>query len=69
MKKNKPIILVDPFPRSMDLLFSKKNLEYLNKNFILKTAPMKMLQTLCNFFLIKIRPLLAAFFLKNLNFK
>ena len=33
MKKNKPIILVDPFPRTMDILFSKENLKYLNNNF------------------------------------
>ena len=33
MKKNKPIILIDPFPRTMEILFSKENLKYLNNNF------------------------------------
>ena len=28
MRKNKPIILIDPFPRTMDILFSKENLKY-----------------------------------------
>ena len=41
MKKNKPIILVDPFPRTMDILFSKENLKYLNTNFKLLNAPKK----------------------------
>ena len=41
MNKNKPIILVDPYPRTMDLLFSKENLNYLKKNFKLITAPNK----------------------------
>ena len=41
MKKNKPIILVDPFPRTMDILFSKENLKYLNNNFKLLNAPKK----------------------------
>ena len=41
MQKKKPIILIDPYPRTMDLLFSKKNFEYLKKNFNLITAPKK----------------------------
>ncbi|MBT4951947.1 MAG: hydroxyacid dehydrogenase [Pelagibacteraceae bacterium] len=41
MQKKKPIILIDPYPRTMDLLFSKKNFEYLKKNFTLITAPKK----------------------------
>ena len=41
MSQNKPIILLDPYPRTMDLLFSKKNLKYLKKNFKLITAPNK----------------------------
>tara|TARA_B110000438_G_C15741604_1_gene618716 strand:- start:81 stop:1109 length:1029 start_codon:yes stop_codon:yes gene_type:complete len=41
MKKDKPIILVDPFPRTMDILFSKENLKYLNNNFKLLNAPKK----------------------------
>ena len=41
MKKNKPIILVDPFPRTMDILFSKENLKFLNNNFKLLNAPKK----------------------------
>ena len=39
--KNKPIILIDPFPRTMDLIFSKKQLLYLKKNFSLIKAPKK----------------------------
>ena len=38
MSQNKPIILLDPYPRTMDLLFSKENLKYLKKNFKLITA-------------------------------
>ena len=41
MSQNKPIILIDPYPRTMDLLFSKENLKYLKKNFNLITAPNK----------------------------
>ena len=41
MKKNKPVILIDPFPRTMDILFSKENLKYLNNNFKLLNAPKK----------------------------
>ena len=41
MIQNKPIILIDPFPRTMDILFSKTNLKYLKKNFKLITAPNK----------------------------
>ena len=41
MKKNKPIILIDPFPRTMDILFSKENFKYLNTNFKLLNAPKK----------------------------
>mgnify|MGYP000175249945 CR=1 FL=1 len=32
MSQNKPIILLDPYPRTMDLLFSKENLKYLNNS-------------------------------------
>jgi len=39
MTKNKPIILVDPFPRTMDILFSKENLKFLKNNFTLLKAP------------------------------
>ena len=41
MSQNKPIILLDPYPRTMDLLFSKENLKYLKKNFKLITAQNK----------------------------
>ena len=41
MSQNQPIILLDPDPRTMDLLFSKENLNYLKKNFKLITAPNK----------------------------
>ena len=41
MNQNKPIILLDPYPRTMDLLFSKENLKYLKNNFKLITAPNK----------------------------
>ena len=41
MSQNKPIILLDPYPRTMDLLFSKENLKYLKNNFKLITAPNK----------------------------
>ena len=44
MSQNKPIILLDPYPRTMDLLFSKENLNYLKKNFKLITAPNKIIQ-------------------------
>ncbi len=37
----KPIILIDPFPRSMDLIFSESQLLYLSKNFSLIKAPNK----------------------------
>ena len=39
MDKNKPVILLDPYPRTMDILFSKENLKYLKKNFTLIKAP------------------------------
>ena len=39
MTKNKPIIITDPYPRTMDILFSKENLKYLKKNFTLIKAP------------------------------
>ncbi len=39
MKKNKPAILLDPYPRTMDILFSKENLKFLKKNFTLLKAP------------------------------
>ena len=41
MIQNKQIILIDPYPRTMDLLFSKTNLKYLKKNFKLISAPNK----------------------------
>ena len=41
MKKIKPLIIVDPFPRSLDLIFTKSNLNYLKSNFILMEAPKK----------------------------
>ena len=34
-------IIVDPFPRQMDLIFSKDKLVYLKKNFKLINAPIK----------------------------
>ncbi len=39
MKKNKPAILIDPYPRTMDILFSKVNFKFLKNNFTLLTAP------------------------------
>ena len=39
MKKNKPIILTDPFPRTLKLIFSNENYLFLKKNFILLKAP------------------------------
>ena len=39
MASNKPIIITDPFPRTMDILFSNDNLKYLKKNFNLIKAP------------------------------
>ena len=39
MTRNKPIIITDPYPRTMDILFSKDNLKFLNKNFTLIKAP------------------------------
>ena len=41
MNKNKPIVLIDPYPRTMDILFSKKNFDYLDKNFTLIKVPKK----------------------------
>ena len=41
MRKKKPVILVDPYPRTMDLIFSDSNLKYLKKNFNLVVAPKK----------------------------
>ena len=41
MNKNKPIVLIDPYPRTMDILFSKKNFDYLDKNFTLIKIPKK----------------------------
>ncbi len=47
MKKiNKPIILIDPFPRSLNLIFSKKNLSILKKNFTLIDSPKNKKTTL-----------------------
>ncbi|MDC0060601.1 hypothetical protein OAJ19_02670 [Pelagibacteraceae bacterium] len=39
MNKNKPVILLDPYPRTMDILFSKVNLQFLKNNFTLLKAP------------------------------
>ena len=39
MTRNKPIIITDPYPRTMDILFSKDNLKFLKKNFTLIKAP------------------------------
>ena len=39
MNKNKPIVLIDPYPRTMDILFSKQNFDYLDKNFTLIKVP------------------------------
>jgi len=39
MTSNKPFIITDPYPRTMDILFSKENLKYLKKNFTLIKAP------------------------------
>ena len=41
MRKKKPVILVDPYPRTMDLIFSDSNLKYLKQNFNLVVAPKK----------------------------
>ena len=41
MSKKKPVILVDPYPRTMDLIFSDSNLKYLKQNFKLVVAPKK----------------------------
>ena len=39
MKKNKPIILTDPFPRTLNLIFTNYNLQFLQSNFKLIAAP------------------------------
>ena len=39
MKEKKPVILTDPFPRTLELIFSKENFLFLKKNFILIKAP------------------------------
>ena len=41
MKKNKPIILTDPFPRTLNLIFTNYNLQFLQSNFKLIAAPKK----------------------------
>ena len=41
MKKNKPILITDPFPRTMELIFSKFQLKYLSNNFTIVKAPTK----------------------------
>ena len=41
-------IIVDPFPRQMDLIFSKDKLVYLKKNFKLIDAPIKNKKNLIN---------------------
>ena len=33
MKEKKPVILTDPFPRTLELIFSKENFLFLKKNF------------------------------------
>ena len=53
MNTNKPIVLIDPYPRTMDILFSKKNFDYLDKNFTLIKVPKKNK----NFFYNKYLPL------------
>jgi len=39
MIKKKPKILIDPYPRTVDLIFSKKNLKYLETHYNLLIAP------------------------------
>ena len=39
MKINKPIILTDPFPRTLGLIFTNYNLQFLKSNFKLIAAP------------------------------
>ena len=39
MKKNIPIILTDPFPRTLNLIFTNYNLQFLQSNFNLIAAP------------------------------
>ncbi len=39
MIKNKPIIILDPYPRTMEILFSKENLKFLKNHFTLLSAP------------------------------
>ena len=41
MKKNRPIIITDPFPRTMELIFTKTQLKYLSNNFTIIKAPIK----------------------------
>ena len=41
MKKEKPLIISDPFPRTMELIFTKSQIKYLNTKFKLIKAPNK----------------------------
>ena len=41
MKKEKPLIISDPFPRTMELIFTKSQIKYLNTKFKLINAPNK----------------------------
>ena len=41
MKKEKPLIISDPFPRTMELIFTKSQIKYLNTKFKLIYAPNK----------------------------
>ena len=41
MKKDKPLIISDPFPRTMELIFTKSQIKYLNTKFKLINAPNK----------------------------
>ena len=38
---SKPIIISDPFPRTLDLIFTKKKLKELKKNYKVLIAPDK----------------------------
>lgn len=41
MRRKKATIIIDPFPRTMDLMFSSQQLKYLNDHFDLINAPIK----------------------------
>ena len=38
---SKPLIILDPSPRTIDLIFSSKQINFLKNNFLLKKAPIK----------------------------